>query len=62
MGWDALDDLSKEELLDLLKKYSDYLMSAEEEGLYDAGWRPVCAAEFYECEYQATGGCRPVSM
>jgi hypothetical protein len=45
-----LEDLSKEELQDLLAKYSDYVMNYEEE--HELGGSPVCIYEYYDNEYQ----------
>ena len=47
-----MKDLSKEELLDLLKEYDMYIQDANDDNRYKDGWYPVCLDEFYENEYQ----------
>lgn len=47
-----LEQLSKEELVDLLKAYDAYITAAADAGRLTTGWVPVCIAEFYACEYQ----------
>lgn len=48
----SLDHLSKEELLDLLTRYDEYIQEANDDDRYSDGWYPVCLNEFYDCEYQ----------
>ena len=45
-----MEDLSKEELLDLIKAYNDYVMDFMEE--HDFGMCPISVYEFYDNEYQ----------
>lgn len=47
-----LNYLSKEQLIDLLIKYNDYIQEANEENHYQEGWFPVSIYEFYENEYK----------
>ena len=47
-----MDDLSKSELLSLLRAYDSYIQEANDEDRYRDGWYPVCIAEFYDNEYQ----------
>lgn len=51
MGWKELDTLSKKDLLDLAKDYSNYVMDFQE--THDGGSWPVCIAEFMENEWQS---------
>lgn len=46
-----LEELSKEELLDLIDAYDRYIQNANDEDRYPDGWYPVCIHEFYDCEY-----------
>jgi hypothetical protein len=46
------DDISKEELSDLLREYDKYIQNANDEDRFSIGWRPVCINEFYDCEFQ----------
>ena len=46
-----LTNISKQELLEVLQYYDVYIQLANEENYYNTGWRPVCIAEFYDCEY-----------
>jgi hypothetical protein len=45
-----MEDLSKEELLDLIKAYNDYVIDFFEE--HDLGMYPISVYEFYDNEYQ----------
>lgn len=45
------DDITKGELLALLKEYNKYIQDANDEQKYDTGWRPVCIDEFYDNEW-----------
>ena len=47
-----LDQLSKEELIDLLNAYDAYISTAADAGRLTTGWVPVCISEFFSCEYQ----------
>lgn len=49
-----MESLTKEELLELIKAYSDYVMEYYEE--HDEGQYPVCVKEFYDYEYQIMKG------
>lgn len=46
------ENLTKDELIDLLKAYDSYIVAAADSGRLKTGWAPVCIAEFYSCEYQ----------
>ena len=50
MGRVNLEDLSKEELQDLMGKYNDYVMNYGEE--HELGGCPVSIYEYYDNEYQ----------
>ena len=45
-----LEDLSKEELLEFIKEYDNYIFEFEQE--HDLGCMPVCVSEFYDNEWQ----------
>lgn len=47
-----MQNLSKTELLKLLKAYDEYIQIANEENYYKNGWFPVCIEEFYNNEFQ----------
>lgn len=49
---DILNNLDREELLDLLHHYNDYIQEANEEDKYKESWYPVCISEFYNNEFQ----------
>lgn len=51
---DKLSELTKEELLDLLNAYDEYIQMANDEDYYKMGWFPVCIQEFYDNEYMET--------
>ncbi len=36
----------------LLRAYDRYIQQANDEDRFASGWRPVCVAEFAECDYQ----------
>ena len=46
-----LEELSREELLDLIKEYDSYIQEANEEDRYSDGWYPVCINEFLNNDY-----------
>jgi hypothetical protein len=46
-GKKMLEKLEKEELLDLIYEYNNYVMDFDQEN----GW-PVCVKEFFSIEYQ----------
>lgn len=45
-----MEKLSREELLDLIKAYNDYVIEFFEE--HDLGMCPISVYEFYDNEYQ----------
>lgn len=45
-----LEDLSKEELLEFIREYDNYIFEFEQE--HDLGSMPVCVSEFYYNEWQ----------
>ena len=47
-----MDQLSKEELLDLLYAYDKYIQEANDDNRYAEGWYPVCIEEFYDNDYE----------
>lgn len=50
--WEDINDMPKEDVIDLLVEYDNYLERARDEGRFEEGWVPVCLAEFYGAEYQ----------
>jgi hypothetical protein len=48
---DDINDLPKEDLIDLLYEYDQYLEQAREQDLFGTGWTPVSIAEFYDVEF-----------
>lgn len=48
--WKEINELPKEDLIDLLYEYDKYLEQARDEDWFRQGWVPVCIAEFYETE------------
>lgn len=50
-----LERLDKDELLDLIRAYDEYIQNANDENLYSSGWLPVCLNEFYDNEFQMIG-------
>lgn len=56
---ELLKRLTKEELLDLLKYYDEYIQDANDGNLYMDGWYPVCVEEFYLNDYpELKGECQ----
>lgn len=51
-GMNQIENLSKENLLNLLKAYDCYIQKANEDNRYREGWFPVCVDEFFKNEYQ----------
>ena len=47
-----MEDLSKEELLELLAAYDKYIQEANDEDKYSEGWYPVCINEFYDNDFE----------
>lgn len=45
------EKLTKDEIIKLLKMYDEYIQYANEECLYNHGWKPICIEEFYLNEY-----------
>ena len=46
------DDISRDELFELLNEYNIYIQNANDEDKFESGWRPVCINEFYDNEFQ----------
>jgi len=46
-----LNNLTKKELLDLIKEYDKYIQEANDLNKYDCGFYPVCINEFYNNDY-----------
>lgn len=44
--------IPRDELMRLMSAYDRYIQRANDEDLYQSGWRPVCLDEFYDCEFQ----------
>lgn len=47
-----ISQLNKKELLELIKSYNNYVITASEEGFLMEGWQPVSIYEYYDNEYQ----------
>lgn len=47
-----LNELSREELLELLYTYDKYIQTANDENYYSLDWYPVCIEEFYYNEFK----------
>ncbi|MDQ0255547.1 hypothetical protein J2S74_002929 [Evansella vedderi] len=47
-----LDELDHNVRISLIKSYDYYIQDANNEGLFDEGWRPVCIEEYYHNEFQ----------
>lgn len=45
------DNISKEELLELVHEYDIYIQDANEKNRYTMGWYPVCINEFYDNDF-----------
>lgn len=50
---DALKDLDKDTLHDVLYYYDAYIQEANDLDKYKDGWFPICVSEFYMCDYEA---------
>jgi len=48
---DLLNEMSKEEIIELFDAYDNYIIENDERIASD-GWVPVCVHEFYFNEYQ----------
>ena len=46
------DNFPQETLVDLLRAYDSYIITAADAGLLTTGWTPVSVEEFYDHEYQ----------
>ena len=53
------DNISKEELMDLLIAYDKYIQDANDDDSYAKGWYPVCINEFYDNEFQEINEEKP---
>ena len=49
---ELLECLTKEEIIDLVIAYHEYLFIDHEDEFNHMDRAPVCLAEFYDCEYQ----------
>ncbi len=47
----TIQDLSHDELLDLIREYNKYIQNANDENRYEDKWYPVCIDEFLYNEY-----------
>ena len=45
-----MNDLTKPQLRELIEQYDQYIQNANDENLFDTGWRPVCMAEFLDSD------------
>lgn len=50
-GKDRFKKLSKDELIDLICQYDEYIQEANDEDKYKTGWKPVCIFEFYDNDF-----------
>lgn len=48
----AFPEYTRNELLDLMNEYNNYIMQANDDNDYKDGWRPVSLYEFESNEYQ----------
>jgi hypothetical protein len=44
---DELNELAKDELLELLWNYDNYLQEANDLDLFATGWRPISIIDYY---------------
>lgn len=44
--------LSKEELIDIMYHYDNYIQNANDNSLFSDDWKPMCIHEFWTNEYQ----------
>ena len=50
---DLLNKLNKQELIELIKAYEDYIQDANDGDLYKGGdFYPVCISEFYMNDFE----------
>ena len=47
-----MKQITKEELIDLIRAYDSYIQYANDRQLYLDGWRPVCIEEFYYNDFE----------
>lgn len=47
-----LNQLNKEELMELLVCYDKYIQVANEDNAYADGWFPVCISEFFMNDFE----------
>ena len=47
-----LKELNKEELVELLEAYDEYIQDANDGQLYLDGFYPVCISEFYQNDFE----------
>lgn len=47
-----MKQITKEELLELIRAYDNYIQDANDGELYSDGWRPVCIEEFYYNDFE----------
>ena len=52
---ELLEDMTKEEIIDLVIAYNNYLFVDREDEFNQMDRAPVCLAEFHDCEYQELG-------
>lgn len=51
MDWNDLRELEREDLLELLDAYDNYIIAAfDDQEKIDSGWVPVCVLEFANSE------------
>jgi hypothetical protein len=48
-----LNDLTRQELVRLLKAYDEYIQEANDHDRYSSGWRPMSVEEYYDEEFSA---------
>lgn len=47
-----IKDLNKDQLIELIEAYDEYIQDANDDDRYREGWYPVCIEEFFENEFQ----------
>lgn len=45
------NELSKQELMEIITAYDCYIQNAIEDGMFDTGWRPPSLKVFYDMFY-----------
>ena len=48
---DKLKKMSREMLIKLIYAYDDYIQNANDDDRYADGFKPVCVAEYIDCEF-----------